>query len=456
MAYNATRKVRTKDLKSLAEKLENFLGLSQWAGTSSNRYYAITPYTGSGTIKKTNITEVLDVLNLQLVSLYDFCNNADSDLAGEIGSLSDLTTSDKTSLVNAVNAVKSLADAAQTTANTGVENAAIAQTGVNTVNGFIGTLSSLNTSAKGNLVAAINELNARTAFINDAENANALSRAGFHNSIFRGKNLGTSITAAQWTAIRNGTFDDMFVGDYWTLGGQDYFIAHFDYYFNIPTLKTVGFEDSNGDVLPTSSVHTQPASWGFSPHHIVIMPRTRLALSFMNTEDTKDQLYGTCHYRLNKRKEFITTMSNYVGAEHLMYWIDIFPRSISTNSYGVVYPSGDAEYVCQAELPNFIQLTGYRPTSYSRLINNEGRVPGQFAAMRHSNYHIRPSEPTGGASYATSDNFFTRDIIGLPGQNVSNSDNQSVIFGAWHAHTVVSYVSPQSNRSLRPYFCLMG
>ena len=321
-------------------------------------------------------------------------------------------------------------------------------------NGFTGTEAEWLNSLIG--AGQWDTLNARTAFINDAENANALFRAGFHNSIFRGKNLGTSITAAQWTAIRNGTFDDMFVGDYWTLGGQDYFIAHFDYYFNIPTLQTVGFEDSNGDVLPTSSVHTQPASWGFSPHHIVIMPRTRLALSFMNTEDTKDQLYGTCHYRLNKRKEFITTMSNYVGAEHLMYWVDIFPRSINTNSYGVVYPSGDAEYVCQAELPNFIQLTGYRPTSYSRLLNNEGRVPGQFAAMRHSHYHIRPSEPIGGASYATGDNFFTRDIIGLPGQNVTNSDNQSVIFGAWHAYTVVSYVSPQSNRSLRPYFCLRG
>ena len=172
MAYNATRKIRTKDLKALAEKLENFLGLSQWGGTSSNRYYAITPYTGSGTIKKANITEVLDVLNLQLVSLYDFCNNADSDLAGEIGSLSNLTTSDKTSLVNAVNAVKSLADAAQTTANTAKTNAATAQstadtakTNAATANTNIGTLSSLNTSAKSNLVAAINELASRLDYL---------------------------------------------------------------------------------------------------------------------------------------------------------------------------------------------------------------------------------------------------------------------------------------------------
>ena len=37
----------------------------------------------------------------------------------------------------------------------------------------------------------------------------ATTGAGAHNSIYRGKNLGTSVTAAQYAAIKAGTFDDM-------------------------------------------------------------------------------------------------------------------------------------------------------------------------------------------------------------------------------------------------------
>ena len=54
--------------------------------------------------------------------------------------------------------------------------------------------------------------------------------AGFHNSIYRGKSLGTSVSPEQYLAIANGSFDDMFVGDYWTVDGVLYRIAAFDYH----------------------------------------------------------------------------------------------------------------------------------------------------------------------------------------------------------------------------------
>lgn len=53
-----------------------------------------------------------------------------------------------------------------------------------------------------------------------------------HNSIYRGKNLGTLITQKQWDDIGNGTFEDMYVGDYWTINGTIYRIAHINYYRN--------------------------------------------------------------------------------------------------------------------------------------------------------------------------------------------------------------------------------
>ena len=42
-------------------------------------------------------------------------------------------------------------------------------------------------------------------------------KAAMHRNIFRGKDLGSSITDAQVSAIRDGTFDDLYVGDYWVM-----------------------------------------------------------------------------------------------------------------------------------------------------------------------------------------------------------------------------------------------
>ena len=53
-----------------------------------------------------------------------------------------------------------------------------------------------------------------------------------NRNTYRGKNLGSSVTAAQKTAIQNGTFDDLFIGDYWTIGGVKWLIADMDYWYN--------------------------------------------------------------------------------------------------------------------------------------------------------------------------------------------------------------------------------
>jgi hypothetical protein len=75
------------------------------------------------------------------------------------------------------------------------------------------------------IIGAINEI-----FNKDKEPAGA----GFHNSIYRGKWLGEYPTEKQLEAIENGTFKDLFIGDYWSgNSGINYRIAAFDYYYGI-------------------------------------------------------------------------------------------------------------------------------------------------------------------------------------------------------------------------------
>ena len=86
------------------------------------------------------------------------------------------------------------------------------------------------------------------------------NNAGAHNAIYRGKNLGTSVTTAQYNAIKAGTFDDLYIGDYWVINGVTWRIAAFDYYLRC------------GDTDLTT-------------HHAVIVPDTCLYNHVMN--DTK-------------------------------------------------------------------------------------------------------------------------------------------------------------------------
>ena len=56
--------------------------------------------------------------------------------------------------------------------------------------------------------------------------------AGAHNAVYRGKRLGIEPTEAEYAAIDAGTFDDMYIGDYWDKGGINYRIAAFNYFLH--------------------------------------------------------------------------------------------------------------------------------------------------------------------------------------------------------------------------------
>ena len=77
------------------------------------------------------------------------------------------------------------------------------------------------------IIGAINE-------IKNAETGEPGSGAA-HNAVYRGKCLGPAPTAEQYEAIRNNTFDDMYVGDYWydESEGIHWRIAGFNYYHGI-------------------------------------------------------------------------------------------------------------------------------------------------------------------------------------------------------------------------------
>ena len=122
--------------------------------------------------------------------------------------------------------------------------------------------------------------------------------AGAHNAVYRGKALGSSVTTAQYAAIKDGTFDDLYIGDYWTIGGVNYRIAAFDYFLN-----------SGGGQACTD-------------HHIVIVPDTSLYNAPMNSTNTTAGGYvGSAMYTANLQQAKSTIKSSFSGhvLKHRIY-----------------------------------------------------------------------------------------------------------------------------------------
>lgn len=159
-------------------------------------------------------------------------------------------------------------------------------------------------------------------------------------NVYRGKNLGNALTDAQKAAIKNGTFDDIFVGDYWSIGGVNYRVADMDYFYNC------------GDT-------------NFTKHHLVLVPDTILYSAKMNDENITTAGYvGSKMYTeyLASAKETIKAAFGDAVLTHRDYLI---------NAVTDGHPSGGAWFDSEVELMNEIMVYGshiYTPSGNGSMI----------------------------------------------------------------------------------------
>lgn len=152
--------------------------------------------------------------------------------------------------------------------------------------------------------------------------------AAAHNCIYRGKNLGTSVTAKQYAAISSGKFTDLYIGDYWVIKGVTYRIAAFDYYYNC------------GDT-------------NFTKHHVVIVPDTFLYKAQMNTSNVTTGGYtGSAMYKSNLAQAK-TTIKAAFGSAHVLTKRELLTNAVNGNT-----PSGWAWFDSDVELMNEVQAYG--------------------------------------------------------------------------------------------------
>ena len=146
--------------------------------------------------------------------------------------------------------------------------------------------------------------------------------------IFRGKNLGTALTAVQKAAIKDGSFKGMFLGDYWSIGGRIWRIVDMDYWYNC------------GDTA-------------FTSHHLVIMPDEALYNAQMNTTNVTTGGYvGSEMYKTNMANAKTIVNAAFQGSV-------LTHREHLCNAVANGKQSGGAWFDSSIELPSEIMMYGH-------------------------------------------------------------------------------------------------
>lgn len=191
------------------------------------------------------------------------------------------------------------------------------------------------------VVALTSAFNAHTA-----DYASLIDNPTMHRNIFRGKNLGTSLTTEQKTNIQNGTFKGLFLGDYWVIGGRNWRIVDFNYWYNC------------GDTA-------------FTNNHLVVMPDTALYTAQMNAENVTTGGYVGSEMYTTNLEEAKTIVNSAFGSAVLTH------REYLTNAVTNGYPSGGAWFDSNVELPNEIMIYGsliFTPVGNGSIVVNRHTI----------------------------------------------------------------------------------
>lgn len=179
--------------------------------------------------------------------------------------------------------------------------------------------------------------------------------AAAHNSIYRGKNLGTQFTVEMSANIKNGTFKDLYCGDYLVINGTTYRFMDLDYLY-----KT-------GD----TSLET---------HHILVVPDAPMYNHVMNDTNTTEGGYVGSKMYISGLDQALAKVKADFGEAHIVTYRNLL---VNTVSNGV--PSNWTWYSRQIDLMNEEMVYGTRAWSQaSQNGYDTGTNKSQLAAFKHN------------------------------------------------------------------------
>lgn len=250
-----------------------------------------------------------------------------------------------------------------------------------------------------------------------------------HKEIFRGKSLGSTFTAAQQQALSDGSFHDLWLGDYWESGDIKYRIVDFDYYY---------------DKFRSSSDGRNVLT-----HHVVVMPDTGLSSENINfTSSTNTWNYVNSPMRTGAAMSSARSKVNsFFGSEKIMTFYESYTSSIRFK--------GVADDSLYTDRPAVQALTIEIPEVWHLAWGSEGMVcrggsrdaTGAFSLFRKIPRFISLDENKNIVTRTPSHYTSTQDMVNFLVVSASSTISEtrlgtSAATGQYH--------------TIRPYFCLKG
>lgn len=102
-----------------------------------------------------------------------------------------------------------------------------------------------------------------------------------HNKLYRGKNLGSAVTTGHMASITDGSFSGLWTGDYWSVGGNKYRIAHFNYLLGNP--------------------------------HVIVIPDNTLSESSIDSDNLGSKSYRDTDWWRKSYADLVARVDGYLG-----------------------------------------------------------------------------------------------------------------------------------------------
>lgn len=254
-----------------------------------------------------------------------------------------------------------------------------------------------------------------------------------HSNIYGGRDLGTTVTSTQMTAIRSGKFNGLYVGDYWTFNERIWRIVDFDYFYGFRT-KSYGSNDQ---------------------HHVVVMPDISLGTARFHNNRSWETGFANSEIGKVMLDSAQPTAASY---PYIDWWNKLYQ---DTNQYYIpftsevesgLYPNHNVYSKTTANryrciLPNVHMLFSNEVTAIGHVSNSTWTQADAFAISPFALYRMNPRFLTINADVTGTDYTGTYWL-----SNAVGDDN--ALFMSYTGKVTHMTYSTDENIGIRPVVCI--
>ena len=217
--------------------------------------------------------------------------------------------------------------------------------------------------------------------------------AGYHNSIYRGKDITSYLTdGSLWGRISGASpyslFEDLFLGDYITVGNNSYAIVDFDYYLRCGSVDVTAHHVV---MMPTvgMNIPSGTAFYGMSGTLSLIGDESATAKKWNATSGAPTTNTTAGGYKYSRMRTVImkaanTIVVNAFGSQHVLPITPLYPDPSSATDSGVAsgwawfdqddQSNAKSKSIC--DLPNETQVYGQQVWGLGSAFGNQAYEVG--------------------------------------------------------------------------------